>query len=290
MSFGKYLKTAFLHHWNLLVFLGSSGFALLSGHPDVALPLVLAGEVTYLGLLASHPKFQKYVDAQDAKALRGQVTEVTQDSLNRILRSLPRPVLERFEALRKQCQELRQIADELKHPTVLNLEQPLEKSQVAGLDRLLWIYLRLLYTQFALGRFLAKTQESDIQKDLARLQQQLAKLPTDPASAASEQIRKTLQDNIATCQGRLANLQKARDNYQLIEAQLDQLENKTRSLCELAVNRQEPQVISGQVDQVAASMLQTEQTMNELQFATGLEALSEETPALLDAEKQKTWS
>ena len=37
-------------------------------------------------------------------------------------------------------------------------------------------------------------------------------------------------------------------------------------------------------------MLQTEQTMNELQFATGLEALSEETPALLDAEKQKTWS
>ena len=38
--------------------------------------------------------------------------------------------------------------------------------------------------------------------------------------------------------------------------------------------------ISGQVDQVAASMLETEKTMNELQFATGLETV-EATPELL---------
>jgi hypothetical protein len=38
----------------------------------------------------------------------------------------------------------------------------------------------------------------------------------------------------------------------------------------MAVNRQEPDFISGQVDQVASSMLETERTMNELRFATGL--------------------
>ena len=71
MHFGKYLKAAFLGHWNLLVFLSSMAFALVSGYGDVLLPLVLAGEIAYVGLLGSHPKFQSYVDAQAAKAPAG---------------------------------------------------------------------------------------------------------------------------------------------------------------------------------------------------------------------------
>ena len=49
----------------------------------------------------------------------------------------------------------------------------------------------------------------------------------------------------------------------------------------MAVNRQEPEFISGQVDQVATSMLETEKTMNELQFATGLDQLDDEAPELM---------
>ena len=51
----------------------------------------------------------------------------------------------------------------------------------------------------------------------------------------------------------------------------------------MAVNRQEPQYISSQVDQVAASMLDTERTMNELQFATGLTDTENDAPELLRA-------
>jgi hypothetical protein len=54
----------------------------------------------------------------------------------------------------------------------------------------------------------------------------------------------------------------------------------------LAVNRQEPEYISGQVDQVAASMLETENTMNELRFVTGLDSV-EEAPSLLQGEVVK---
>jgi DNA repair exonuclease SbcCD ATPase subunit len=240
-----------------------------------------------LGLLASHPKFQKYVDAQEAQALRGQASKATQQSLDRILRSLPRETIARFENLRRQCLELRQIADALKHPSPLAFDQPLEASQAAGLDRLLWMYLRLLYTQFALGRFLAKTRESDIQQDLQRLEKQLAQYPADTANVSAQRLRKTLEDSIETSRARLANLAKARENHQLVGAQLDQLENKIRSLSEMAVNRQEPEFISSQIDQVASSMVQTEQTMNELRFATGLEALSNETPELLSPNKFK---
>ena len=285
MNFANYFKTAFVNHWNLLFFVSGSALALLSGQVDVVLPVVLAGELTYLGLLASHPKFQSYVDAQHAKLLRSEGSQEAQATLLRILHTLPRNLVERFDKLRSQCLELRQIANELKHPAPQGIDQPLEASQAAGLDRLLWIYLRLLYTQFALGKFLQKTPEKDIQQDLQRLQLQLAQSPLDEKNVQAQRIRKTMEDNLETCRARLANLGKARDNYQLIDAQLDQLENKIRSLSEMAVNRQEPEFISNQVDQVASSMVQTEQTMNELRFATGLEAISDDTPELLSAKK-----
>ena len=63
-----------------------------------------------------------------------------------------------------------------------------------------------------------------------------------------------------------------------MQLEIDRLENKIRSLSEMAVNRQEPEYISSQVDSVAASMLQTEQTMNELKFVTGLDPAGEEAP------------
>jgi hypothetical protein len=65
--------------------------------------------------------------------------------------------------------------------------------------------------------------------------------------------------------------------------EIDRLENKIRSLSELAVNRQEPDYISGQVDQVAASMIETEKTMNDLRFVTGLDTV-DEAPSLLQSE------
>jgi len=145
----------------------------------------------------------------------------------------------------------------------------------------LWIFLRLLYTHFALSRFLQKTDSESIQQDIGRIEKRLAQLPPDPQALQQQRIRKTLEDNLATSQERLVNFKKAMDNLQLVELQLDQLENRIHSLSEMAVNRQEPDFISSQVDLVATSMIQTEQTMNELRFATGLDAATAETPPLL---------
>lgn len=277
----KYLKVAFLNHWNLLAFLGGLGFALISGHADVALPLVLAAEAGYVGLLGTHPKFQKYVDAQEAKEVRTQGAESMQRTLQHITRSLPREMLDRFETLRNRCHELRQIALELKHPGKEKSEWPLEDFQLAGLDRLLWIYLRLLYTQFALTRFLTKTSEQAIRGDIEKLEGRIADLAAKPEGLQSDRIRRTIEDNLATSRARLENWEKARDNHQLVELEIDRLENKIRSLSEVAVNRQEPEFISSQVDQVASSMMETERTMNELQFATGLDRLDEQSPQFL---------
>lgn len=282
---GKYFKTAFLNRWNLLAFLGGIAFALVSGQPDVLGPIVLAAEIGYLALLGTHPKFVAYVDAQAAKAARVEGSQQSSQILQHILASLPADLLARYDALRRQCIELRHIAMAIKGPA--SAELPLESFQVAGLDRLLWIYLRLLYTQCALSRFLEKTREKDIQADVQRLQEKLAKL-TSATDTQTQRMRKTLDDNLQTSRGRLENLAKARDNFQLVQLEIDRLENKIRSLSEMAVNRQEPEFISSQVDHVAASMMESERTMNELAIFTGLDSVGEESPPLLQTELGKT--
>ncbi len=287
MHFFQYLKTAFLNHWNLLALFGGAGFAVLSGHPDVGLPLVLAAEIAYVGLLGRNPKFQKYVDAQAAKAERAETAQAREETLQHILRMLPRESLDQFENLRRRCQELSHIALELKRPGMSESDVPLEQFQTAGLDRLLWIYLRLLYTQYALSRFLQKTREEQIQQDISQLEARLKPIQAQPDDPRLQRVRKALEDNLETSRSRLANLQKARENFQLVQLEIERLENKIQSLSEMAVNRQEPEFISSQVDSVASSMMETERTMNELQFATGLSAADDESPQLLGAKTLK---
>jgi hypothetical protein len=283
MRIGKYLKAAFLNHWNLLAFLGGCAFALISPAPDVLLPVVAAGEIAYLGMLGTHPKFQRYVEAQEAKKTRAASSESAQQTLERITSSLPKELYNRFVALKTRCLELQQIAGELKQTGQEDAHQPLESYHVAGLDRLLWIHLRLLYTHYALYRFLKQTSDEQIRADIQRLETELSRLSASPGEQ-QQRVRKALEDNLQTSRDRLANLQRARDNFDLVNLEIDRLENKIRSLSEMAVNRQEPDYISGQVDQVAASMLETEKTMNELQFVTGLDTV-DEAPSLLHGEE-----
>ncbi len=282
MNIGRYIRAAFTNRWNVLAFLGAGVFALLSGYADILIPLVLAGELLYLGLLGTHPKFQSHVDAQAAKRARAEQSVTAGAMLQRMLAALPAKSLKRFEALRSQCLELREIALELREPGPKETHTPLEDLQLAGLDRLLWIYLRLLFTQYSLDRFLQKTSEDEIRRDIDRLQARIEHAGPRPSDPQQLKIRKALDDNLETCRARLANFQKARDNNELVQLEIDRLENKIRTLSELAVNRQEPEFISSQVDEVASSMVQTERTMNELEFATGLEVHDQTVPQLVE--------
>lgn len=282
-ALGKYLKVAFLNQWNLLAFLGATGFALISGAPDVWLPIILACEVGYLGLLGTHDKFQRSVDAQEAKAMRGDLSENAQTALRRILHLIPRELKRKFGELRKRCEDLREIALDLNRPGTGTSVTSLEDVQLAGLDRLLWIYLKLLFTKHSLDRFFKTTREVRIRGEIARVEERIERVEKS-TNTRREAMLETLKDNLKTCNDRLENFSKAKDNLELVELEIERLENKIRSLSELAVNRQEPEFISGQVEAVASSMLATEETINELEFVTGLHGQDDHVPALLRKE------
>jgi hypothetical protein len=190
----------------------------------------------------------------------------------------------RFESLRLRCLELRQIAASMKGPQHAGASPSLEELHLEGLDRLLWIFLKLLYTQHSLERFLRQANEPQIQRDIKDVEARLKALGPGADDPQRQKMRKLLEDNLQTSRDRLANYQKARDNLELVKLEIERLENKIRSLSELAVNRQEPDFIAGQVDEVVSGVVQTERTMSDLRAITGLETADEAVPPLLRRE------
>ncbi|MBA3485391.1 MAG: hypothetical protein H0T51_26650, partial [Pirellulales bacterium] len=251
---------------------------------DVAAPLVLAAETAYLGFLGTHPKFQSYVESETAKAARLKASGKSAGNLQAILKRLPESSRQRYTDLLDRCRRLRQIATDLKHPGAAHVGESLDSLQIEGLDRLLWMFLRLLFTQFSLARFLHQTSNKEIQQDVDRLEANLRSLDKQEQTVHKAKVRRTLEDSLATSRARLENFDRARSNYEFVTLEIDRLEKKIESLAELAINRQEPDYISSQIDQVAHSMQDTEKTMNELKFVTGVEVLEVAPSAILDKE------
>jgi len=281
-----YLKEAFLFRWNLLLFLGGTAAAALTPIAGVLLPLVAAGELTYLTGLVSVPRFRAAIDAKTHAAGRGAATPVAPTdppaSLVSMLAGLPVDARTRFERLHARCLEMRGIAAGVRGAAG---DRPgsAEEIRTPGLDRLLWLFLRLLLSKAALDRFLATMNEKEIAARLEELRKNLAAAQT----GGDDRVVRSLQDSIAMSELRLDNYGRAKKNADFVSIELDRIEGKIQALAEMAVNRQDPDFLSSQVDSAAESMRQTEKAVSELQHLTGLADQLEEPPAILESDLRK---
>src|SRR5262249_53752473 len=172
--------------------------ALGSGHADVFFPLVLAGETAYLGFLGTHPRFQKSVDAQEAKAQRQDGSAAALETARRMLKELPRPLVQRFGAVRTRCAELRQLARQMRDPAQARRPQPGTAMKMASLAGLLWMYRRLLFTQYSFSQFLKKTSVEQIESDIREFESRLKAFWEAPADPRQQRLRKVVEDSLQT--------------------------------------------------------------------------------------------
>jgi hypothetical protein len=275
-----YLREAFLFRWNLLFFVGGAAAAALTPVAGVLLPLVGALELTYLTGLVSIPRFRAAIDAKvhASRAAGGRTATVQQPpvSLVTMLKGLPADARARFERLHARCVEMRSIAAGVRGAAG-DQTGGAEEIRTPGLDRLLWLFLRLLLSKTALDRFLQAMDERDISKRLEELRKSLA----TAQGVGDDRIVHSLQDSIASGELRLDNYARAKKNAEFVSIELDRIEGKIQALAEMAVNRQDPDFLSSQVDSAADSMRQTEKAVSELQHLTGLADQLEEPPAIL---------
>lgn len=279
---GDYLREAFLFRWNLLLFVGGAAAAALTPFPDLLLPLVGAAELTYLAGLVSVPRFRAAIDAKIHASQAAEPAAGPQEpavSLVNMLGGLPAAERARFERLHARCLEMRKIAAGVRGASG-DQHGSAEDIRTPGLDRLLWLFLRLLVSRTALERFLQAMNEKEI---TTRLEEQRKSLAAAQAGG-DERVVRSLQDSIASSELRLDNFERARKNAEFVRIELDRIEGKIQALAEMSVNRQDPDFLSSQVDSAAESMRQTEKTVSELQHLTGLGDQLQEPPAILESD------
>jgi len=278
-----YLREAFLFRWNLLLFLGGAAAAALTPFPDLLLPLVGAAELSYLAGLVSIPRFRAAIDAKVHAARQGGTAaagpQAPPVSLVAMLSGLPAAERERFERLHARCLEMRKIAAGVRGAAGEHSGSA-EDIRTPGLDRLLWLFLRLLLSRTALDRFLQTMSEQEITTRLEELRKSLA----TAQAGGDERVVRSLQDSIANGELRLDNYGRAKKNAEFVRIELDRIEGKIQALAEMAVNRQDPDFLTSQVDSAAESMRQTEKTVSELQHLTGLGDQLQEPPAILESD------
>jgi hypothetical protein len=288
----RYLKEAFQFRWNLLILGGATAAALVSGHADIALPLIAAAEVTYLAGLTSLPRFQGAIDAKAraeekglARGAAGNPNAVpARDRLLEVLRSLSEDRRSRFLRLRARCVEMQRIANAVRGET-RDASGASQELRTPALDRLLWVFLRLLLSDQAIAAFLQAADEKSIDQTLADLKTREKKrtdaLPDE--LEADDRLLRSLRDSMATAELRKDNLSKARDNAEFVQSELDRIENKIAAVTEMAISHTDPDSLSVQVDAIAEGVSQTEATIRELQSITGMTGEADSAPSILDA-------
>ena len=282
----NYLKHAFLYRWNLLFFIGGSAFAAMSGRADAVFPIVAGLELAYLTALTSMPRFRIAIDAKlasegrdasDTRAADGNA----QDSLRRMLDSLPLASKSRFLTLRQRCFDMRDIASGVQGKTAAQARNDNADSiRTPALDKLLFLFLKLLMSQAGLDRFLKSTSEPELKARVADVQKKLAAAQ----AAKDDRVTRSLQDSLADAQLRLDNYEKSGKDADFVAVELDRIETKIKALIELAVSRQDPDLFSTQVTAAAESMQQTEDAVKNLQSLSGLSDQLAEPPAILEAD------
>ena len=278
----RYFRAAFIQPWNLLLFFGAIGLSVASGTADTLAPFIMAAELAYVTGLSAMPRFRTAIDAKIAKEERGSegtITAEAETTLQRMVASLPNTALRRFLSLRQRCYEMRDIAAGLRgqvHEGTLAADA----MRSSSLDRLLYLFLKLLVSQAGLERFLNTTSDRELELRLADVQARLA----DAQSRNDERIVRSLQDSVADATLRLENYRKSMKDAEFVNVELDRIETKIRALVEMAVSRQDAEALSVQVTAAADSMKQTEDAVNHLQHLTGLESGLEEPPPILSSD------
>jgi len=232
--------------------------------------LGLGLELAYLGLLSTHPRFQRYVDAVTAWEERKN----WQSRVDSLVRQLDTESQRRYRALEVRCRSI--LEQQLRSSA---LSGGLEAQQ-EGLGRLLWIYLRLLLTRQAIDRLMHESEGGA--EETERMAERIEKVERQLKSEIlSEELRRSLSGQLEILQQRLAKRREARAKKDYLDAELTRIQEQAELIREQAVLATDPEVVSQRIDEITATLGGTTQWIQEQQKIYGaVEDLLSEAPSL----------
>ncbi len=233
--------------WNkvLLVIAGILGF----GNPGFWL-IGIAGELAYLYLTASSPRFQALVRAKRLEAQR----RTAEEQVERWLAELSPEAKRRFEAVRKSCVEIQSVYETLR-PGGLSV---VDEQRWQGLDQLMWVYLRLAVSLELLERQTERLDPVRLQQEIRKLREEL-----DATPETSEALRRSRQSLIELKERRLTNLGRAAEARQVFSSELQRIEQQIELLREEAAIARNAEALSTRIDSVAGLLSENDSWMRQ---------------------------
>jgi hypothetical protein len=226
-------------------------------------------ELGYLGMLANNPRFQRIVHATEQWQSRRQ----WQTSVDDQVRQLSQEGQRRYRTLETRCRSILEQQQRL-----VGGQTGLE-AQGESLNRLLWVFLRLMLTRQGIDRIVQEAAGGN--EDISRLQERIQNLQTRlKEESIGEELRKSLAGQVEILQQRVEKRREAREKVAFLDAELIRIEEQAELVREQSVLSTDPQTVSQRIDQITATLGGTSQWISEQQKIYGaVEDLLAEPPS-----------
>lgn len=261
-TFITQIMRALKWHWNLLFLGAGAAFSVLSGRPDMMLPALLAGELAYLGFLGTNQRFQnvlrgqKLAEGADAAAAREAALSAAR--LRQLVDFLGQNDRSRFEALRQRSRDMTELQRSMQSD-----RSPAGDAgfKTQSLDKLLWMFLKLLHHKAGLERFLVSASGEKLRQEHTDAE---TNLQAARDRGAPERLIAPLEEKLKTIQERLTNFSQGEENLAVLMAEIDKTEQKINHLCEVGMTSRDGSDLSHQIDGVADSVKLSERALADL--------------------------
>ena len=204
------------------------------GHPGFWF-LAMALEAGYLYTVSSSPRFKRVVDAQDIHLEEGEADR----QRTTLVGTLSADRRGRLEQLESKCAN---VIDTYRESQT---ESYLVESNRHALQKLTWLYLKLLVAQQNLTAMHKSTTVAEIEQQIELIQKDLRYDKISPS------LKESKQATLAILQQRLAVFEKRSESLQEMESDLTRIEAQVDLAVENAGMRGKPEAISANIDLVS---------------------------------------
>jgi len=189
-------------------------------------------ETVFLFMLATNPRFQRSVDAQEVRGIETGADQKRRD----LVRTLPPELQGRLRVLTARCSQVGEIfRNQQVQDFVLEAHQD-------ALHRLEWVYLKLLVARHNLLSTASTETETALRARVTTLEAELQE------GGDSSSLRQSRMATLAILKERIVNVRRRQESLAEIESDLTRIEAQVDLMVENATIQGKPQTISTDIE------------------------------------------
>lgn len=252
-SYWDGVKEAFLERANLVVLTGAA--LPILAQPALHLPSYYTAMIAGIaGLEACWLMWAPFLPAYQARMLRKRWTRALAErerERKRLAASLTPELGTRYQEVRRLYDDIRQGARDSGAVANDLLAEELDK-----LDALLDAFLRLLCTWLRYRRYLNRTDENAIVKDLAHLRGKIER-------TQDSDTQRIIRQNLEILEKRLERIEAIQKGYLNLQAQLEVIEDTFQLINDQMVSLRTPDALGIDLNQIVSGVEMTEAVLQE---------------------------